>query len=652
MSRNIRSGQLLTPFGIGQIVNFPDEESLMICGLDNWDRIIDKKREEAGAAAVDEREFIIRDRRLENLLGVEKFKSPWAFKKAGRTNVRLSLPAIRFPGWHYCSVCGLMIPVSPDLKDVPRCMNVKAGKTCNGKLLSVRFVAVCQAGHIQDVPFSEWVHRGYPRDNNNHHLRYESGTGSGDLSSIIISCSCGERRSLAGLLNSRKIENIIVDSALSRIGLGDDDGNAGEQANGRNPNGQYCRGYRPWLWPEGVTEAQNCGAHLQVMIKGGSNIHYSSMISALYLPDDDDENNPVYEKMLERLTAIGLVALDYLRLFYDQDESGNVLSAVLGTFPEVQSGQITVQEIVTILKDKFSRPESGPILPSSGLELRKQEYACILKGKSSENGNFKALKYSFDNYASHHILENYFESVVLIEKLKETRVFKGFSRINAVPEGPSSGFSADISLTPVTWLPAIQVYGEGVFLKFREDKLDQWTAKVAERNFSFIARYSAAQQKRYPGIAERDINPIFVMMHTFSHLLIKRLCFNCGYGSSSLREKIYYSSDLEQRMNGILIYTSSGDAEGSMGGLVRQGTHEYLGNLIRDAIEDSRWCSADPVCSDVGQSSGQGPDNVNGAACHNCCIVPETSCEEFNMMLDRSTLCGTLSEPELGFFTL
>jgi hypothetical protein len=140
------------------------------------------------------------------------------------------------------------------------------------------------------------------------------------------------------------------------------------------------------------------------------------------------------------------------------------------------------------------------------------------------------------------------------------------------------------------------------------------------------------------------------MMRCEQRWLIKKLCFNCGYGSSSLRERIYFSSDSKSKMNGILIYTSSGDSEGSLGGLVRQGKEQQLGKLIKDAIEDARWCSADPVCSEIGQSSGQGPDNVNGSACHNCCILPETSCEEFNMSLDRTTIIGTFDNPSLGFF--
>ena len=104
-------------------------------------------------------------------------------------------------------------------------------------------------------------------------------------------------------------------------------------------------------------------------------------------------------------------------------------------------------------------------------------------------------------------------------------------------------------------------------------------------------------------------------------------------------------------MNGFLIYTSSGDSEGSLGGLVRQGRPGNLEKILRESIEDSRWCSADPVCMQVGSEDGQGPDSVNGAACHNCAVIPETSCEEFNMLLDRAFVTGDGENPDLGFFS-
>ncbi|MBO9660789.1 MAG: DUF1998 domain-containing protein, partial [Chitinophagaceae bacterium] len=239
------------------------------------------------------------------------------------------------------------------------------------------------------------------------------------------------------------------------------------------------------------------------------------------------------------------------------------------------------------------------------------------------------------------------------ERLRETRIFAGFTRINPEDNRDQQQTIADLSLNPVAWLPAHVVYGEGIFLQFKTDRIAHWLQSMSLQQHTqrIISHYHSAKRKRWPDYIDRSLNPAFIMMHTFAHLLINRLCFNCGYGSSSLRERIYFSSDPEKRMNGILIYTSSGDSEGSMGGLVRQGREENLAKLIKDAIEDARWCSSDPVCSDVGGTTGQGPDRINGAACHNCAIVPETSCEEFNMLLDRALVVNTPRQSNTGFFS-
>jgi hypothetical protein len=103
-------------------------------------------------------------------------------------------------------------------------------------------------------------------------------------------------------------------------------------------------------------------------------------------------------------------------------------------------------------------------------------------------------------------------------------------------------------------------------------------------------------------------------------------------------------------MAGVLIYTAAGDAEGTMGGLVRMGKPGYLEPAILAALSSALWCSADPVCMEIGTQSGQGPDSCNLAACHNCCLVPETACEEFNRFLDRAVIVGSLGNREMGFF--
>ena len=47
---------------------------------------------------------------------------------------------------------------------------------------------------------------------------------------------------------------------------------------------------------------------------------------------------------------------------------------------------------------------------------------------------------------------------------------------------------------------------------------------------------------------------------------------------------------------------------------------------------------------------GQGPDSLNLAACHNCALVPETACEEFNRFLDRGIVIRGLGNTDMGFF--
>ena len=132
--------------------------------------------------------------------------------------------------------------------------------------------------------------------------------------------------------------------------------------------------------------------------------------------------------------------------------------------------------------------------------------------------------------------------------------------------------------------------------------------------------------------------------------MITALSNESGYSNASIREKIYcskFATDDIPIMAGILIYTASGDSEGSLGGLVRQGMSGRIESVIQRAIHDAQWCAADPVCI---QSPGQGQYGCNLAACHNCALLPETSCENKNMLLDRGLLIGTLDDNTIGYF--
>ena len=126
----------------------------------------------------------------------------------------------------------------------------------------------------------------------------------------------------------------------------------------------------------------------------------------------------------------------------------------------------------------------------------------------------------------------------------------------------------------------------------------------------------------------------FLVLHTFSHVLMKELEFSCGYPTASLTERLYFSD----RMCGVLIYTTDG-AEGSMGGLVWQGQPELIENIIHKAMQRALNCASDPIC-------WENVDQLNYAACFSCAMVSETSCEKRNVGLDRRILV----DGEFGFF--
>ena len=100
-------------------------------------------------------------------------------------------------------------------------------------------------------------------------------------------------------------------------------------------------------------------------------------------------------------------------------------------------------------------------------------------------------------------------------------------------------------------------------------------------------------------------------------------------------------------MAGVLIYTSSSDSDGSLGGLVRQGEAELLGETICNMLQEASWCSSDPLCGD---SMAQGYESLNYAACHACTLLPETSCESRNCLLDRVSVVGKYDNYNLGYF--
>jgi hypothetical protein len=241
--------------------------------------------------------------------------------------------------------------------------------------------------------------------------------------------------------------------------------------------------------------------------------------------------------------------------------------------------------------------------------------------------------------------------VVLARKLLEVRALVGFTRIDAAGVGTDDSLRPEIA--PIyrnrpDWLPAIEVRGEGIFVELDGDAVAGWESKPEVQ-----ARARAMAEKFRQWETERGTEPSpfpgapYILLHSLAHTLIRQLSLDCGYSASSVRERIYSSTDPRRRMAGILLYTASPDSEGSLGGLVDLGSAQHFPDLLRGALRSATRCSSDPLCAD------HQPDvhaTINAAACHACILASETSCETFNRFLDRNVLVPTMAASALAFF--
>jgi hypothetical protein len=604
LQRPIRRSQLISTWGVGAIIPFPDNESLMIAGLDAW-------YDNAGNI----KEFKITDSRLEKRLGVDELRCPPDFhnSQTGSLNVLLKIPAVRFPRWHYCPHCGFMIKTSY-YSQQPKCEQPQwpHGRSCIGpypqKMIPERFIVICPNGHIDDFPIAEWVHHGYTHhyDPNICKIRRSTGGKSAALTGVFYECTCGAKQSLVGATTR---------GALAKIGY-------------------KCHGSKPWLGIEEDTE-HLCGGSedVKVVQRGGTNVWFADIKSSIYIPVEASRAGQHIQK----------VSNDCFLIVTNSRTDGKIDRKLCDAF--AMKGKIDpdlfYQAIIAKSKGEDAYKEISEDISEE--EFRIAEYNVLDKSSGNDKSEFHSVKYDIALFDPK--IKKYFSGISLVPKLKETRALAGFSRLIPDESKSISEKKKELRLGDENWLPAVQVFGEGIFFNFNQALLAEWAAK------SCVLQRISILDKSYKKIKgnKSSLNPKYVLIHTFAHLLINQLSFNCGYGSSSIRERIYCDKDKDiHNMNGVLLYTASGDSDGSLGGLVRQGQPRYIEPIIVSAIRSAGWCSSDPVCI---QSLGQGAENSNLAACHNCALLPETCCENGNKLLDRGLLIGTLDDKNIGYFS-
>ncbi len=597
----VRLSHLLQDCSVGAVVRGPDS-LVVVQDIRGWDR--------PGNDSSDREIRYVE--RVRSALGIDRRlrSPPHAVERDG--TVVGWIPALRFPSWMRCTKCGLLHHApwrnrqqagshgrdhgSGNGTIPEECMEL----TCNARLDQVPWLLVHEDGHLAEVPWHLLVHQ----DARNPRQR---------------DCRPDWKEPYLKLMEAETGRRI----ACTRCG-----GSAAFEA-GRLPRLPFPTNtwQQPWVReppakdPDDlalVTEINDVRVHAPdvctaLVIPPESRIRRGTVTDRLYGSTRNQDHIRKARNMLDRRSRIRQLAGDYR---CKPEEIEEALAEIKEGYPlfgkSITQGDLLADEFQALTKEIPNLREEEDFVTEHHTRGWKE-----LLNRLGEGGARKVV--------------NAVSDVIAVNRLKEIMVFRGFRRANGERLVPP-----DIT-GECDWLPAIELYGEGIFFTLDNSRLRNWedSEHLRCRAEKFSQRYVQRAATGNPEF-EIDVTPRFLLCHTLAHLVIRQLDAEAGYPAASLKERIY-CSDGKAPMAGILIYVAVPDEEGSLGGLMELAKPERFLRLLGGAIEAANWCSLDPVCA---EQEGHGPDLLNMAACHACALVPETSCSFGNVLLDRVFVKG------------
>ena len=565
---DVRPNQLITTFGPGAIVDSM-KDSVTVLDINYW--------HEKGKK--------INDTRLSSFLQVDCFYSP-------RTTNMNDVPVVSFPYFHVCSnyKCQRLFDIRENF-DVQR--YVRFGPTCpycNQKAYPSRFLITCEAGHLNDFPWTWWVHRGHCNCKGKN-LKLSSSGNTSTLADMWVEClDCGTKRTLSGATQPENFEDL------------------------------HCLGHHPF---RPTVKNEKCSHAVIPSQRGASNVFFPVIRSAISIPP---WINPIYNLLDEHYKTI-------LEL-----KKYGVLDAEDKIFKDYFSEKFTRKEFDDAIKLRETNIKEF-------VDIKTMEYKAITH---FDDPSYQTNKKHFKAEEEINIpedLKDYFSRIINITRLREVMVLLGFTRV----EAPDPDADEQKNITYLTkgknerWLPGVEINGEGVFIEFNHQTITTWLQNTGLKKLSNLYSNTYKTYCSSRGWTVKYTKDAkYVLLHTFAHLLIKQMSLKSGYSSSAIKERIYCGED----MAGILLYTGSSDREGSLGGLVELGKMQNLLPIIKEAFEEALACTNDPECLHNMPSD----DTSNGAACHSCCMVSETACENGNRMLDRGLIIPLTGRENDSYF--
>lgn len=599
----IRPSQLLWAYGPGALIDLPNL-SVITMGLDYW------KQERC--TPIKEARLLYEVRRV---LGpqVEALLMPPVQQEETidlhSAEAYVGVPVKPFPRWLRCVKCGLLAEYDSGLFEIRENpyrpeqthfvhKNCQHGK--NVEAVPARFLVACSHGHIDDFPWRWFVHGG-PSDCQGALHFFERGAAL-QTENLWVKCDgCGAARSLAHAFGREGQENLPA-----------------------------CRGRHPHL-----NIYEECDEKLRAILLGATNGWFPVTLSVLAIPTESNS--------LAQLVTDGW---DFFSECESEESAKIIIKTLIKTHALPELEKYDPSTVWQVIKDKREH-EGEPVIVKAD-DVKVPEWDVLTSANPPRDWpHFMSTATPVPQQYSSKI-----SIVLLLERLRKVNALVGYTRIEAANEftAPDEQVPrAPLSKRAPTWVPACEVYGEGIFLRFHEHVLREWEnrPKVKERDDMLRAAHNGwriahnlTPNVGYPGIR-------YVLLHTISHLIIREFALECGYNASSIQERIYAKSDEQHPMAGILLYTAASDSDGTLGGLVDLGKADSLGRILALALDRAKICSADPLCA---QHNPHDDRSLHAAACHACAFVGETSCESGNKFLDRALVVDTFDCDGAAFF--
>lgn len=585
----IRRGQVITTYGPGALIDLP-RHSAIVGGLETWPK----------TSNLEEIVELRLTRKLQMMTGVAapKLYAPPPVSNDPRESA-MGIGAWRFPEWFVVQESGGGEERERSRRLVHRKALDQKGRYDGRQVVATRFVRACPKGHVDDIDWRRFAHGG--EDNCRQQLWLDERGTSGDLADLVVRCECRKSR---GLYEASVIE--------------------------LNPLGT-CLGARPWL---GRNANEDCKLPSRLLIRTASNAYFPQVVSVLSLPDRGSAVETAVRELWDDLQIV---------------ETGADL-AFLKKKPKIMEklAPFEEQQILNAIGDVKSG--KGTEKPVKQVEL--EALLAVPEGYGDDvpvDRSFHARRLPDRAWRRSQRLRGV-EAVIQVHRLREVVALVGFTRLEAVTPDINGEYETDVERAQIAldpqWFPAIENRGEGVFIQIGAAAVKEWLARpaVVQRLEGLLTGHRLWSEDRkakrpFPGGA-------YLLLHTLSHLLIQSLAMRCGYPASSIRERIY--ADGEAKAFGVLLYTGSPDAEGTLGGLVQEARH--IDDHLSHALRMGALCSNDPICAQHAPGTSMEKRWLHGAACHGCALVAETSCEMRNDYLDRALVVPVLGVRDAAFF--